>query len=151
VRILGLLAVAIFVIALAGCDFPGGGSSSDDSESGTSTVEALDGDHRDSVAGWATRQGFTGNAKALAGAGVFAQVGCLNCHTYSGTGSSNVGAPDLTAIGRVSRRSPREFADYVADPSKFGNTVMPRFADLGRANLLAIGAFLAASKGARQS
>ena len=114
-------------------------------------MERLDTDRRDSVPGWATRQGFAGNAKAVAGARVFAQVGCLNCHTYSGTGSSNVGAPDLTAIGRVSGRSAKEFADYVANPSKFGNQVMPRFAELGRARLLELGAFLAASRGARQS
>ena len=150
-RALGLLATAILVVALAGCDLPGGGSSSDDSRDGTSTVEALDTDHPDSVAGWADRQGFAGNAKAVAGARVFAQVGCLNCHTYLGAGSSNLGAPDLSTIGRDSRRSAKGFAEYVADPSKFGNEVMPHFADLGRPHLLELGAFLAASKGPRQS
>ena len=40
-------------------------------------------------------------------------------------------------------------AAYVSDPSKFGNRVMPRFADLGLRNLLALGAFLHASKGER--
>src|SRR6266516_1885655 len=31
-------------------------------------------------------------AAALTGAKIFAQVGCLNCHTYQGAGSSNLGA-----------------------------------------------------------
>ena len=28
------------------------------------------------------------------------QVGCMNCHTYLGAGTSNLGAPDLSEIGR---------------------------------------------------
>jgi mono/diheme cytochrome c family protein len=98
---------------------------------------------------WAEQQGYAGNEKAERGAEIFAQVGCLQCHTYLGAGASNLGAPDLTEIGRASPRSVEGFANYVSDPSKFGNTVMPRFADLGRRNLLAVGAFLEASKGER--
>ena len=36
---------------------------------------------------------------AVPGAKLFATAGCTACHTYLGTGSSNLGAPDLTAIG----------------------------------------------------
>ena len=134
------------MVTLTACDFPGGGSSSDDSDGGTRTVEVLDSEHVNSVSGWATRQGFAEDSKAVAGARVFSQVGCLNCHTYLGTGSSNLGAPDLSAVGRQSDRSAGQFADYVADPSSFGNNVVPRFADLGRPRLLELGAFLEASK-----
>lgn len=98
---------------------------------------------------WAAREGFAGNERAKAGARIFARAGCLTCHTYLGAGSRNLGAPDLTAIGRASRRSEAGYAAYVADPSAFGNTVMPRFKALGRKNLLLLGAFLRASKGAR--
>ena len=48
------------------------------------------------------------------GATLFAESGCLNCHTYLGTGSSNLGAPDLSAEGakgqghRVAGRPPQE-------------------------------------------
>jgi hypothetical protein len=101
----------------------------------------------DSLSQWAAQEGFAGNERAVAGAGVFAQSGCLSCHTYLGTGSRNLGAPDLTAIGRVSPRTEAAFATYVADPSKFGNNVMPRFEKLGQAKLLQLGAFLRASKG----
>jgi mono/diheme cytochrome c family protein len=98
---------------------------------------------------WPEQQGFAGNERAERGAEIFVRVGCLSCHTYLGDGASNMGAPDLTDIGRVSPRSPEAYANYVSDPSKFGNQVMPRFADLGRQNLLALGAFLQASKGER--
>jgi cytochrome c2 len=96
---------------------------------------------------WARRQGFANDPKAVAGARVFAQVDCLNCHTYLGTGQSSVGAPDLSAIGSESDRGVNGFAAYVANPSKFGDDVMPSFADLGRANLCELGVFLTASKG----
>jgi Cytochrome c len=98
---------------------------------------------------WAERQGFAGNQHAERGAEIFARAGCLSCHTYLGTGASNLGAPDLTAIGKESPRSVDGYANYVSDPSRFGNTVMPKFEDLGRRNLLFLGAFLRASKGER--
>src|SRR5712692_242764 len=37
--------------------------------------------------------------EAQPGARLFAQAGCLTCHSYSGVGSSNLGAPDLTREG----------------------------------------------------
>ncbi len=86
------------------------------------------------------------------GALIFAGAGCLNCHTYAGDGSSNLGAPDLTAIGATSGTSAEFFARYVADPSKFGNNVMPKFGKVNGGSLNAqqlqqVGEFLAASKG----
>ena len=36
---------------------------------------------------------------AVPGAKLFAVSGCTACHTYNGSGSSNLGAPDLTSIG----------------------------------------------------
>ena len=53
---------------------------------------------------WAEEQGFADNAAAVAGATLFAQSGCLNCHTYSGEGNSNLGAPDLTRRRRLRPR-----------------------------------------------
>jgi mono/diheme cytochrome c family protein len=102
-----------------------------------------------SVQAWAEEQGFAGNKRAERGARIFAQVGCLNCHTYSGTGTGNLGAPDLTEIGKANPRSAKQFADYISDPLKFGNQVMPKFQGLGRPNLLALGEFLRVSKGER--
>ena len=94
---------------------------------------------------WAAQQGFTNNQEAVDGAKIFAQVGCMNCHTYLGAGTSNLGAPDLSDIGKTSNRGVAGFADYVADPARFGNSVMPKFEDLGAENLRKLGTFLQAS------
>ena len=84
------------------------------------------------------------NAAAVAGAKVFASSGCTACHTYLGTGSSNLGAPDLSAIGKGGQGA-QFFSNYVTDPSKFGNNVMPQFQDLGADNLRKLGTFLQSS------
>ena len=98
---------------------------------------------------WAQRQAFQNNAQAVAGAKIFAQSGCTSCHTYLGTGSSNLGAPDLSAIG-TSGQGAEFFSSYVSNPRKFNNTVMPVFGNLGSPeNIRNIGIFLAASKGAK--
>lgn len=113
---------------------------------GATAEEALGSQLVEATPEWAERQGFEGNELALRGAEVFAQVGCGQCHQYLGTGAQNLGAPDLTAIGEGDRGA-QYFADYVANPSQFGNNVMPPYAGLGEENLQAIGAFLDASKG----
>src|ERR671931_1395757 len=75
---------------------------------------------------WAARQGFQNNQDAIAGAKIFASSGCTACHTYLGTGSSNQGAPDLS--NEATRgKSKQQLHDYIQDPSKFGNTIMPKF------------------------
>ena len=61
---------------------------------------------RSSFPQWAEEQGFTGNEEAGSGATLFAQSGCLNCHTYLGQGDGNLGAPDLSAIGAVRTTPP---------------------------------------------
>jgi len=96
---------------------------------------------------WAASEGFTGNADALAGAKIFAQVGCLNCHSYQGTGGS-IG-PNLSGIGKTSNRGVEGFSNYVANPADFGNRTMPPFADLGQDNLRRLGEFLQASQGSK--
>jgi quinol---cytochrome c reductase cytochrome c subunit, bacillus type len=96
---------------------------------------------------WAKKQGFEGNAQALAGAKLFAQAGCQQCHTYLGTGSSNLGAPDLSKEG-TRGRGVQGLADYISDPSKFGNNVMPKFGtQFSKEQIAQIAAFLNASKG----
>ena len=94
---------------------------------------------------WADEQGFTGNEEATKGATLFAQSGCLNCHTYLGSGGGNLGAPDLSAIGASNEAS--FFVQYLTNPAAFGNNVMGSYAYLGQENLAALGAFLEASKG----
>jgi menaquinol-cytochrome c reductase cytochrome b/c subunit len=113
---------------------------------GATAKEALGSELREAVPVWAQREGFEGNQQAVAGAEVFAQVGCAQCHVYLGAGSSNLGAPELTEIGEGGR-GVDGFARYIRNPAEFGNTVMPPFAGLGDENLQKLGAFLDASKG----
>jgi len=113
---------------------------------GATAHEALASEVVQAVPSWAEQQGFKDNKDAVAGAVVFASSGCTACHTYLGTGSSNLGAPDLSAIGKGGL-GVEGFANYVADPSKAGNNVMPKFAALGDQKLHQLGEFLNASKG----
>jgi quinol---cytochrome c reductase cytochrome c subunit, bacillus type len=94
---------------------------------------------------WAETQGFTGNKAAEAGATLFAQTGCLQCHTYLGVGAGNLGAPDLSDVG-ADKEAPF-FIEYLKNPAAQGNKVMGSYAYLGEENLAKLGAFLSASTG----
>ena len=111
---------------------------------GATAEESLAGEAVEEVEAWQQEQGLS--EEGVEGATLFAQSGCMTCHTYLGSGSSNLGAPDLSEVG-ADGRSPEEFAAYVANPAEFGNTVMPAYADLGEENLLLLGTFLSESKG----
>ena len=114
---------------------------------GATARESLASEVVQAVPNWAKREGFANNPQAVAGAKLFAQSGCTACHTYLGTGSANLGAPDLTAIGKGNQGA-KFFSDYVANPRAFGNKVMPVFGNLGSAqNIHSIGVFLSVSKG----
>jgi menaquinol-cytochrome c reductase cytochrome b/c subunit len=95
---------------------------------------------------WAEKQGFADNEAAVAGATLFAQSGCMNCHTYTGEGSSNLGAPSLTDVGATDRGI-EFFKSYVSNPAQYGNNVMISYAYLGDENLTNVATFLDASKG----
>ena len=71
---------------------------------GATAKEALGSELLLLVPSWSEEQGFADNEKAVKGAELFAQSGCLNCHTYLGEGAGNLGAPDLSEIGAVERR-----------------------------------------------
>src|SRR5919202_1469911 len=114
---------------------------------GATARESLASEVVQAVPTWAQREGFAGNKQAVAGAKLFAQSGCTACHTYLGTGSANLGAPDLTSIGK-GNQGQQFFSSDVADPRKFGNKVMPVFGNLGsKQNIRNIGIFLSVSKG----
>ena len=84
---------------------------------------------------------------ARPGAELFAVSGCLNCHTYGGTGSPNLGAPDLTEEGTRGRGIQWQI-DHLKCPSCVNpGSPMPPFAQLGEDNLRQIATFLEASKG----
>jgi quinol---cytochrome c reductase cytochrome c subunit, bacillus type len=116
---------------------------------GATARESLSSEVKAAVPNWAKKQGFAGNKEALAGATLFAEAGCTTCHTYLGTGSTNLGAPDLSKEG-TKGRGVQGLAAYVSDPSKFGNNVMPRFGlQFSKAQIHSIAVFLDASKGGK--
>ncbi|MER3409232.1 MAG: cytochrome b [Thermoleophilia bacterium] len=85
--------------------------------------------------------------EARPGAELFAQSGCQNCHTYLRSGSSNLGAPDLSSEGRRNRGLKWQI-DHLKCPSCVSpGSPMPSFAQLGEENLRKIAVFLEASKG----
>jgi menaquinol-cytochrome c reductase cytochrome b/c subunit len=112
---------------------------------GATATEALGSELVGLVPEWAEEQGFAGNDQAVAGATLFAETGCLQCHTYLGQGAGNLGAPDLSEIGQTNDQA--FFARFLTNPAAFGNEVMGSYAYLGQENLAALGAFLEASKG----
>ena len=116
---------------------------------GATAKEALASETIVLVPAWAETQGFADNEEAVAGAELFAVSGCLQCHTYLGTGGANLGAPDLTEIGATGR-GVDYFQRYVTNPAEFGNTVMQPYAGLGQENLRKIAVFLDASKGPKE-
>ena len=114
---------------------------------GATAEEALGSEVRREVPKWAQEQGFAGNQQAVQGARLFADSGCLNCHTYLGQGSSNLGAPDLTEIGTLGR-GVDYWARWIRNPQAIKpGTQMPPFASLSEEQLRALGTFLEASKG----
>jgi mono/diheme cytochrome c family protein len=115
---------------------------------GATAKEAVGSEALAQVPTWAKDEGFAGNAVAVKGAQLFAQT-CLTCHTYRGAGTSNYGAPDLSAIGGTGQ-GVEFFKSYVSDPSKFGNTIMPQFGkQLTKEQINQIATFLDASKGGK--
>jgi hypothetical protein len=95
---------------------------------------------------WQKDVGFPSSVQP--GAVIVSKASCLNCHTYDGDGSSNYGAPDLTNIGKGNQGADF-FTQYVSNPRKFGNNIMPVFSGqtgLTPQQLKQVGEFLAASK-----
>jgi menaquinol-cytochrome c reductase cytochrome b/c subunit len=114
---------------------------------GATAKESLGSENVLLVPSWAQREGFANNPQAVAGAKIFAQVGCQSCHTYLGSGSSNLGAPDLTAIAKKHLGVAIQIK-HLKDPrSVTPGSPMPSFASLGEDNLRKLAIFLEASAG----
>jgi menaquinol-cytochrome c reductase cytochrome b/c subunit len=84
---------------------------------------------------------------AVPGAKLFAVAGCTACHTYLGTGSSNLGAPDLTTIGTRNLGIDFQIRHLQCPSCVNPGSAMPKFASLGAKRLHDLAVFLEASKG----
>jgi hypothetical protein len=87
------------------------------------------------------------SANAIPGANLFASSGCTACHTYAGSGSKNLNAPDLTAIGRRHLGIGFEVAHLRCPSCVTPQSPMPSFRSLGKRRLHQLAVFLEASKG----
>jgi cbb3-type cytochrome oxidase cytochrome c subunit len=114
---------------------------------GATAKEALGSEIKGHVPAWAAKQGFTGNKQAIAGANLFAESGCLNCHTYLSDGGHNLGAPVLTAEGAKNKGIAFQIAHLKCPACVNPGSPMPSFAGLGDQRLNEIAHFLEASKG----
>src|SRR5262245_24147649 len=112
---------------------------------GATAKEALASEVILEVPTWVKKQNLP--PEAVPGAKLFAESGCTACHTYLGTGSSNLGAPDLSDIG--SKNLGIQFQiDHLKCPSCVNpGSPMPSFESLGEQRLHDLAVFLEASKG----
>jgi menaquinol-cytochrome c reductase cytochrome b/c subunit len=116
---------------------------------GATAKESLGSELVAKVPSWGKNEGFSGNAKALAGARLFAVSGCLNCHTYQGVGGGFAGAPELTAEGAKNKGAAFQIAHLKCPACVNAGSPMPSFAGLGDDNLAKLAAFLEASQGTK--
>jgi menaquinol-cytochrome c reductase cytochrome b/c subunit len=89
----------------------------------------------------------TAEADVTAGAELFAESGCLNCHVYLDSGAQALGAPELTAEGLKNRGIEWQIG-HLKNPSQFTpGSPMPSFAGLTEDQLRQLAIFLEASQG----
>lgn len=128
----GLLVLGLLVALVAACG---------QSSSAPPTVSTLP----SSVPRWIQLERLP--KRAVPGAMVFATSGCTACHIYAGSGNSNLGAPDLTAIGQR-KYGIRFLVRQLQCPSCIrSDSAMPAFRSLGDGRLHELAVFLDASKG----
>jgi menaquinol-cytochrome c reductase cytochrome b/c subunit len=116
---------------------------------GATAKEALASEVIGLVPKWAATEGFTSNEVAVAGAKLFAQSGCTNCHTYNGAGNSNLGAPDLTDEGAKGKGIDFQIRHLKCPDCVTPGSPMPHFDAFSEENLRALATFLEASKGSQ--
>ena len=112
---------------------------------GATAKEALAAELIGEVPTWAQRQHLP--PQALPGAKLFAESGCLNCHTYLGAGSSNLGAPNLSAIGSKNLGIDFQIRHLKCPSCVTPGSPMPSFAAFSQTQLHDLAVFLEASKG----
>jgi len=114
---------------------------------GATARESLASETKAAVPNWVKKNNLP--PTAVPGANLFAESGCLTCHTYLGTGSSNLGAPDLSAEGAKNKGIQFQVAHLKCPSCVNPGSPMPSFASLGDENLRKIAIFLEASKGGK--
>jgi mono/diheme cytochrome c family protein len=87
---------------------------------------------------------------AIPGAALFASSGCLSCHRYAGSGTKNLDAPPLTAVGARHLGIAFEIRHLRCPSCVNPGSPMPSFGRaLDRKQLRELAIFLEASRGVR--
>ncbi len=111
---------------------------------GATATESLASENIKKVPSWIKHNKLP--AEAIPGAVLFAKIGCLNCHSYLGTGGGYSGAPDLSGEGLKGRGIDWQIAHLKEPSSKTPGSPMPRFQALPDQTLRQLAIFLEASK-----
>jgi cbb3-type cytochrome oxidase cytochrome c subunit len=112
---------------------------------GATANEALASEVVGLVPGWIKAEHLP--PAAIPGVNLFARAGCTSCHTYAGGGGSNLGAPDLTAIGTRHLGIQFQIKHLKCPSCVTPGSPMPKFASLGETRLHQLAVFLEDSKG----
>jgi mono/diheme cytochrome c family protein len=145
-----LVLLALLVPLVAGCGWLGALAVGQSAEQGSSvhvqlTTMAVPSGRVNPVPRWIKLEHLP--QKAIPGARLFASAGCTACHTYAGTGSSNLGAPSLTSIGRKHLGIRFQIAHLKCPSCVVKESPMPPFSSLGKRRLHELAVFLEASRG----
>ena len=112
---------------------------------GATAEESLGSENLQDVPRWVQVQGLSTDGEE--GAKIFAQAGCMGCHTYLGAGSPNLGAPDLTAEGAKGRGEEFQIAHLKCPSCVNPGSPMPPFPNFMDEQYQQLAAFLEESKG----
>jgi menaquinol-cytochrome c reductase cytochrome b/c subunit len=112
---------------------------------GATAKEALPAENLAKVPEWVTAQGLSKTGEE--GAKIFAQAGCMGCHTYLGAGASNLGAPDLSAEGAKGRGIQFQIEHLKCPSCKNPGSPMPPFTSFTDEQYQQLATFLEESKG----
>jgi len=112
---------------------------------GATAKESLPAESLAKVPEWQKKEGLS--AKGVEGAKIFAQAGCLGCHTYLGEGTPNLGAPDLSAEGSKKRGIDFQIAHLKCPSCVNPGSPMPPFKNFTNEQYQVLATFLEESKG----
>jgi cytochrome c553 len=112
---------------------------------GATAKESLGGENLALVPEWVQQQGLSADGEA--GAKIFAQAGCMGCHTYLGAGSPNLGAPDLSEEGAKGRGEEFQISHLKCPSCVNPGSPMPPFTNFTDEQYQQLAAFLEESKG----
>jgi hypothetical protein len=114
---------------------------------GATASESLASENIKKVPSWVKQNKLP--PEAVPGAILFASIGCLNCHSYLGTGGGYAGAPDLSAEGAKGKGIQFQINHLKCPSCVNAGSPMPPFAALGDKRIHQLAVFLEASKGGK--